>query len=242
MNKYLYAIALILPWSTTAFAEDKYYDFGFVGASATYGQSVFTDGNKAQASLEPNLFYNGKYGFVDGSLVNISILPYVGFSGNWRFSEVSNDFDDLPDGINDRDGNGELGLTIGTVGARVTFLHDVTDQHDGYEVQLHLGHTLDLPFEQLTFTPYIEIDYRDSKLSRHLYSISAQEATQSHFDSFEADETWVYQAGLISIYDITQDWLGLAKLEVQHHDSNSPIIQRDLGWNISLGIVYKFTD
>ena len=223
-------------------ANEQYYDFGFVGASGTFGQSVFTDGDKGQASAEPNLFYNGKYGFIDGSLVNVSVLPYLGISGQWRFSEVSNDFDDLPSGIQDRDGNGELGVTIGTVGARLTFLHDVTSEHKGYEVQLHLGRTLDLPFENFTLTPYVEVDYRDKKLSQHLYNVSPLEASQSRFSAFEAKQSWVYQAGLIGIYTLTPDWLGLAKLELQHHDSNSPLVQRDLGWVASLGVVYKFTD
>jgi|GEM_PF-1506013 len=225
-----------------ASANEQYYDFGFIGASGTFGQSVFTEGDKGQASIEPNVFYNGKYGFVDGSLINVSVLPYLGISGQWRFPEVSNDFDELPSGIQDRDGNGELGLTIGTVGARVTLLHDVTSEHKGYEVQVHLGRTLDLPFDRLTLTPYLEIDYRDKKLSQHLYNISPSEANQSRFNAFEANQTWVYQAGLIGIYSFTPDWLGLAKLELQHHDSNSPLVQRDLGWVASLGVVYKFTD
>ncbi len=225
----------------SAVANEKYDDFGFLGASATLGKSVFTEGDKSQASAEPNVFYNGEYGFIDGSLVNVSILPYVGISGNWRFSEVSNDFDELPSGIQDRDGNGELGITLGTVGARLTFLHDVTDEHKGYEVQLHLGRTLNLPFERFTITPYLEVDYRDKKLSRHLYSISAQEAGQSRFNEFEANSTWVYQGGLIGIYHYSEDWLGLAKLELQHPDSNSPLVQRDLGWVASLGVVYNFT-
>ncbi|KFI09266.1 MipA/OmpV family protein [Vibrio coralliilyticus] len=236
----LAACAALTAFSTSA--QEQYYDFGFIGASGAYGQSVYSDNGGGSLSLEPNLFYNGEYGFVDGSLVNISVLPYLGISGQWRFAEVSDDFDDIPNGIDERDGNGDLGITIGTVGARLTYLHDVTNEHDGYEIQLHLGRTLDLPFEQFTLTPYVEVDFRDKKLSQHLYDISAQESAASGLNTYSSGSSWVYQTGLIGIYTITPDWLTLVKFELEHHDSDSPLIQRDLGWSVSLGVTYKFTE
>ena len=222
--------------------EDQNDDFGFIGLSGAFGESVFSNDQKGSFSVEPNLFYNGEYGFIDGSLVNVSVLPYVGLTGHWRFAEVDSQFDDIPNGIQDRDGNGELGITLGSVGARLTYLHDVTDEHNGYEVQLHLGKTLPLPFDAFSLTPYFEVDYRDKKLSRHLYSVSNVESLNSNLKQFDADDTWVYQTGLIGLYDISSQWMILTKLEFEHHDSSSPLIQNDLGWSFSLGISYKFTD
>ncbi|WP_371976564.1 MipA/OmpV family protein [Enterovibrio norvegicus] len=229
----------LLALSMNVSAQEKYQDFGFVGGGVTMGESVFSsDGTKA--GVEPNLFYNGEYGFIDGSLVNYSVLPWLGISGQWRFAEVSNDFDDIPNGINDREGNGELGITLGTVGARLTYLHDVTGEHDGYEVQLHLGRAFDTPFEQFTLSPYVEVDYRDEKLSNHLYGISVGESSASGLDAFNADSTWVYKSGLIGIYDFSDAFIGLSKLEFEHHDSDSALIQRDVGWQFSIGAAYKF--
>lgn len=233
--------SLILASSSFVSAQEQYYNFGFIGGSASYGQSVFSEKDGAGFSAEPNVFYNGEYGFIDGSLVNVSVLPYVGISGNWRFAQVSDDFDDIPSGINDREGNGELGFTLGTVGARLTYLHDVTSEHNGYEIQLHLGRTLDLPFNSFTLTPYVEIDYRDKKLSDHLYSISSGESDESGLEEYSAGSSWVYQAGLIGIYALSDNWLGLTKVELEHHDNSSPLIQRDLGWSASIGLTYKFT-
>jgi outer membrane protein len=241
MTKNSWIKLLIAGCSITSFhinAENQYYDFGFVGVDGKYGQSVFSDESKGSFELVPDIFYNGEYGFVDGGLVNVSVLPYVGISGQWRFSEVS---DDIPDGINDRDGNGELGITLGTVGARLTYLQDITNEHNGYELQLHLGYTFDTLLQDFTLTPFAEVDYRDKRLSQHLYGISATEAANSGLNSFEADSSFVYKTGLIGIYSLTPDWLGLAKVNFEHHDSDSPIIQRDLGWSVSLGITYKFT-
>lgn len=221
-------------------ANEQYDDFGFVGIGGTYGQSVFSDDSKASLNVEPNIFYNGEYGFVDGGLVNVSVLPYIGISGQWRFSEVSDDLLSLPNGINNRDGNGELGITLGTVGARLTYLHDVTDEHNGYEIQLHLGQAYDTFIEDFTLAPYVEIDYRDKRLSQHLYGISTTEATHSGLNAFDAESSFVYQTGLIGIYSITSDWLALGKIELEHHDSDSALVQRDIGWNVSLGITYTF--
>jgi len=223
-------------------AEEQYYDFGFVGLDAKYSQSVFSQEDKGDFSVAPSIFYYGEYGFIDGGLVNLSVLPYLGISGQWRFSEVNDDIDSFPTGIDDRDGNGELGITLGTVGARLTYLHDVTNEHDGYEIQLHLGRKFDTFLDNYTLTPYVEVDYRDKRLSRHLYSISDSEARASGFDAFEADSSFVYKAGLIGIYSLTDNWLALTKLDIEHHDSDSDLIQRDLGWGVSLGISYKFTN
>lgn len=224
--------------STATFANQP--SFGIVGGSATFGESVFSIKENPKLGATPNLFYSGSHGFIDGSLANWQALPYVGLSANWRFAEVSDTFADLPVGIESRDGNGELGITLGTVGARLTYLHDVTSVHNGYEIQLHLGRTLETGLPSLTLTPYFEADYRDKKLSRHLYNVSTQEAATSGLSAFESDSTFVYQTGLIGLYEFTPRWIGISKVELVHHDSDSALIQRDLGWSVEVGLTYRF--
>lgn len=223
-------------------AQEQYYNFGFVGGAVSVGQSVFSDENEATGGIGSNLFYNGEFGFVDGTLINVAVLPYFGITGQWRFAEVTNDNVTLPNAINDRDGNGELGFTLGTVGARLTYLQDVTDEHDGYEVQLHLGYAFDSVINELTLTPFAEIDYRDKNFSNHIYGISTTESVNSGLSEFEAENSFVYRAGVIGLYSITPNWLGLARVGFEHHDSNSDLVQRDIGWNMSVGVTYKFTD
>ncbi len=228
-----------LALSGQAYSQDKFKDFTFIGGALTVGESVFSD-KGTRVGAEPYLFHNSDYGFIDGSLANYSLLPWFGISGNLRLSEVSDDFGDIPDGIDNRDSSGELGVTFGTVGARLTYLHDITNKHDGYEIQLHLGRAFDTPISNLTLSPYVQVNYRDDKLSNHLYSISQAEATASGLASFDADDTWVYQGGIIALYDVSEHLLAISKFEIEHHDSNSPLIQNDLGWKFGLGVAYKF--
>ncbi|TDE23278.1 MipA/OmpV family protein [Vibrio owensii] len=236
-SRIAFSLTLLLS-SPLSFANNE--SFGIVGGSVTYGESVFSIKDTPQLGATPNLFYSGPIGFIDGSLANWQALPYVGVSANWRFAEVSDTFADLPNGIHDRDGNGELGITLGTVGARLTYLHDVTSEHNGYEVQLHLGRTLETWLPPFTLTPYLEVDYRDKKLSHHLYSVSAQEAAASGLNEFNADSTFVYQAGIIGLYEFTPSWIGISKAEFVHHDSDSPLIRRDVGWSFEVGLTYRF--
>ncbi|MGI9877439.1 MipA/OmpV family protein [Vibrio chagasii] len=231
------ALSITLGSTQLSFANQEY---GIVGGSLTYGESVFSTKSTPLLGATPNLFYSGPKGFIDGSLANWQLLPFAGLSGNWRFAEVSDTFVDLPNGIQDRGGNGELGITLGTVGARLTYLHDVTSEHNGYEVQLHLGRTLETWAKPLTITPYLEVDYRDKKLSNHLYGISSSESSASGLDQFDAGSTFVYQAGLIGLYEFTPRWIGISKVELTHHDSNSPLIQRDVGWSLEFGVTYRF--
>lgn len=205
-----FPIALLF-FSSVSLADQT--SFGIVGGSATFGESVFSIKDSPQLGANPNLFYSGSVGFIDGSLANWQALPYVGLSANWRFSEVSDTFANLPIGIENREGNGELGITLGTVGARLTYLHDVTSVHNGYEIQLHLGRTLRTRLSSLTLTPYFEADYRDKKLSSHLYNVSTQEAAISGLAAFESDATFVYQAGLIGLYELTPRWIGISRVD-----------------------------
>ncbi|GEA60128.1 MipA/OmpV family protein [Vibrio comitans] len=232
-----FALSILLGSTQLSFADEEY---GIIGGSITYSESVFSTKSTPKFSATPNLFYSDPKGFIDGSLVNWQLLPYVGLSGNWRFAEVSDSIVDLPNGIQDRDGNGELGITVGTVGARLTYLHDVTSEHNGYEVQLHLGRTLETWTQPFTITPYLEVDYRDKKLSNHLYGISNTESSSSGLKAFDAGSTFVYQAGLIGLYEFTPNWIGISKMELIHHDTSSPLIQRDIGWSLEIGLTYRF--
>ncbi|WP_064603721.1 MipA/OmpV family protein [Photobacterium sp. J15] len=225
--------------SGEAYSQERFKNISFVGAGVTVGESVFSD-NGTRLGAEANLFHHSKYGFIDGTLANYALLPWFGISGNLRISEVSDDFNDIPNGIQNRDSNGEIGVTFGTLGARLTYLHDVTNKHNGYEVQLHLGRVFDTPFEKMSLSPYVQINYRDDKLSDHLYSISQSESNASGLLSFNADDTWVYQSGIITLYDFNDNILGISKLEIEHHDTDSPLIQNDLGWKFSIGAAYKF--
>ncbi|MBW3694339.1 MipA/OmpV family protein [Vibrio sp. T187] len=236
LRKLLLLSPAFFTFSATADTEQ----YGIIGGSVTYGESVFSSKNGPSVSVTPNLFYSGPAGFIDGSLANWQLLPFVGLSGNWRFEEVSGSITELPNGINDREGNGELGITIGTVGARLTYLHDVTSVHSGYEIQMHLGRTLATWDSAFTITPYLEIDYRDRKLSDHLYSVSSGEATASTLNQFNADSSFVYQTGLIGLYEFTPTWIGIFRTDFTHHNSDSPLIQNSLGWSLEAGITYRF--
>ena len=219
--------------------QDKYKHYTFLGAGAAIGESVFaSDGS--EFSVKPYIFHQSDYGFIDGSLANLALTPWFGLSGNIRLSEVSDDFTDIPSGIDNRDSSGELGITLGTVGARLTYLHDVTDKHNGYELQLHLGRAFETPLDKLTVAPYVELNYRDDKLSDHIYSVSAREASVSGLSEFSADDTWVYKGGFTALYDISRHVLGVSKLELEYHDSDSPLVQNDLGWKFSVGAAYRF--
>ncbi len=224
-----------------ALAAESIEEYGIIGASGTFGQSIYSTENSAKPGITPTLFYYGERGFVNGSLANFSLLPYVGISGNWRFSEVSNTFDNIPDGIEERKGNLELGITLGTPGARITLLQDVMSVHGGKELQLHLGKTFDTPIRRFTLTPYLELDWRDNKLSQHLYGVSTAESIASGIDKYNARNSYVYQAGIIGLYDLSKQLVLISKVRIESHDNDSPIVQRNIGWSYELGLTYKFT-
>ncbi|MFD2176558.1 MipA/OmpV family protein [Veronia pacifica] len=222
--------------------DGKFYDYGFIGVSAVADKSVYSADNKAKFRLSPSTFYNGEFGFVEGTLFNVSVLPYVGLSGNWRFAEVSEDVTTLPKGIKERDASGELGVTFGTVGARITLLHDVTSQHDGYELQLYLARAFELPIDGLSISPFVGADFRDKKLSNHLYGISAAEAAASGLKAFTESNTRSFKTGITGLYEVFPNWNILGKVKLNYHDTESPLVRQRFGIATSLGVVYSFGD
>ncbi|GLQ73949.1 MipA/OmpV family protein [Vibrio penaeicida] len=237
--KNIVALSLALV-SGSALAMEPVEEYGIIGASGTFGQSIYSTEDSAQFGVTPNLFYYGNRGFIDGSLANYNLLPYVGISGNWRFAQVSNTFDTIPNGIDERDGNLELGITLGTPGARITYLQDVMSVHGGKEIQVHLGKTFDTPMRRFTLTPYVELDWRDRKLSQHLYGVSASESSASGLMKYDASSSYVYQAGVIGLYDFSKKLVIISKARMESHDDDSPIVQRSFGWSFELGLTYKF--
>ncbi|TEW54943.1 MipA/OmpV family protein [Psychromonas sp. RZ22] len=232
----LFSIFIVSP----VVAEGVTKEYGIVGLSTTYGQSVYSTESSASIGITPNLFYNGDLGFIDGSLFNYNAFRYLGLSANWRFSEVNDSVNDIVNGIDNRDGNPELGFTIGTPGARITYLHDVANEHNGQEVQVHLGRVFETPLDKFSISPYLEVLWQDKKLSQHLYGVSAAESIASGLQRFDADDTWVYKTGLIGLYEVMDNWVVISKVKLEHHDSNSGLLQRDLGWSTEIGIVYQF--
>ncbi|RXJ74389.1 hypothetical protein CS022_04250 [Veronia nyctiphanis] len=243
MNKSIAASVVLsgMAWSQIASAE-LFQDYGFVGVSGVAEQSVYSSDNKVKFRASPSLFYNSEYGFVDGTLANVAVLPWLGVSANWRFAEVSEDVTNLPTGIKERDASGELGVTLGTVGARITFLHDVTSKHDGYELQMYLSKAFETPVDGLAFAPFLEADFRDKKLSNHLYGVSSSEAAASGLKQFQEANTRSFKAGITGIYEFYPDWNLLVKVRINYHDTDSPLIRQDLGVAGSLGVVYSFGD
>ncbi len=238
MTKWLSVPALIMASSGMAQASE-FHNFGFIGAGVKVEQSAID--TEAHLGFQPTAFYNGDYGFLDGTLLNLSPIQYFGVSAHYRAPTANNE-DSIPSGIKERDGAIEAGLTLGTVGARVSYLKDISDTHDGYEIRGHVGYAFTgFALPQLTVAPFAEMSYYDQKLSQHLYGISAQESAASSLNTHDSDATMVYRAGAVILYPITEQWLFDSKLEFSHSDSTSPLIQNDLSWSMFVGAAYRFS-
>ena len=61
-----------LSFADEDFADEHFADqeYGIIGGSITYGESVFSTKSAPQFGATPNLFYSGPKGFIDGSLAN----------------------------------------------------------------------------------------------------------------------------------------------------------------------------
>jgi len=214
-------------------------EYGYIGMGTSFNQSAFTTSSTATWNLIPELYYESDSGFIDDNLGTLYLLPYVGVSASWRWMEVGGRFATLPQGIEERDGSAEFGFTLGTPNIRLTYLHDVMSVHRGQEVQLRVSKPISA-YRRFEITPYIELDWRDEKLSQHLYSVSASEAAASGLDKYDSPASLVYQAGIIGRYDLSRKLIMISKMKIESHNYDSPIVQRNFGWAFEVGVSYQF--
>ncbi|USD66814.1 MipA/OmpV family protein [Vibrio sp. SCSIO 43136] len=239
------SLLLLLLLSSTLQAQvitNRDESYGYAGAYAWFGQSTFSTNDTAIWRLVPTVYYEGREGFIDDTLVNYYVLPHfkLGVTGYWRPSEVGGIFASAPTGIDERKGNMDIGVTFGDQNVRATYLYDITSTHSGHEVQLYVSQPLDYVFRRFELTPYLQLDWRDKKLSGHLYNVSAQEAAASGLSQYSSDSTFTYKAGLIGRYDLSRKLIVVTKAQVEAHEYNSPLVQRDYGWSLEFAVTYQF--
>lgn len=211
-----------------------------VGGTGTY----VNEGD--EAGIAPILTYETENLSVSLDGISYDVLDFqqgsVSVALGYRGGPTFPDDDPLFDGL-ERDGAVEAGIAaqmdFGDAYLSLETMTDVSDTHDGTEVNVALGYAV----APGAFIVSAELGarFRDAKLNQFLYGVAADEVMAARA-SYSAEKTTTAFANMAVIYPITQSVSAVGVIEYEDLGSNtdSPIVDKSEVFGIGLGLVMTF--
>jgi len=148
------------------------------------------------------------------------------------------------DGIITREASAEGGVEInhqlGDTLYNIRLMHDLQSQHKGTLFSAQVSR----PY--FTSTTLIQtalgIAFIDSSATNYYYGVSPSEAREGRA-AYRAGSAWIASASVYLERPINESWSAVARLSYSHASSNitdSPLVNRDGGYNIHLGMMWVF--
>jgi outer membrane protein len=172
-------------------------------------------------------FDNGDVGrtFVNGEHVTLNAVARIN-SDRVFFSKTNTEYVSIfsfagtmpaqPIEIPDRDYALEAGVELLSDGEwgflQASAHHDVSDRHDGYEVDLHFGHT----FRQKRWfvEPSLGASYKSAKLNDYYWGVRPEESNIV-LPAYTADAGWNTELRLATTYQLTRNWSFVVAAQVE---------------------------
>lgn len=223
-----------------------------LGASVSTSSNPFT-GAPNSTILYPYLTSFRHSAFTDDWLLirgeNLG-FRYVSES-DWEFGAIGRiqtlglggSENDALRGLDERRWTIEAGPLIGWRGSPVHLQFrsywEVLDRHEGTTSELEVS--LPRQFDRGYLVPSIKVSYLNDDYSRYYYGVADYEVTPSRpaYRPGSAVNTWV---GFSLGYQLAPKWLLSSTMGMEYLDSsvsNSPIVDRDKLWSVSIGLAYN---
>lgn len=218
------------------------------GAFGGVESNPYRGADSVDVDLLPLLAYDAERMHIgtDGVSVTAWKNDYASFSviGNVRMKPFDNDDSDYLRGMNERDMAFEVGGAFKTRlwrGELAAYhLMDVSDAHDGHE--LDLTYTIPMDLWDVTFDWGGGVLWQNDKLANYHVGVSGNEV-RSGRSAYDADAAFIPHLDLSVTYPITESLVLLGTSGIQFlPDSytDSPLIDEDYVYSIGLGLVYNF--
>jgi len=120
----------------------------------------------------------------------------------------------------------------------VTFLSDVTDEHNGQEVALFIKRA----FVQGALTPRIGLKWHSNNLVEHYFGVKTSEARPGR-PAYDPDSSMSFVAGGTLALPIGEKWAFVTDASVMvmgEEMTDSPIVEDDAIWSVVSGFVYRY--
>lgn len=218
-----------------------------MGAGVEFETSPYKD---VDDEFSPSLYIRWEK---DPMFVEIEDRLRVGYE--WRdftFSAIAQyqddgydeDDGDFLEGMDERKSTVAAGLEVeyetpfGEVG--VEMMADVGGKHKGWEMSLDYGKSFEL--DRFFIQPFVEVNWQSGKMADYYYGVKDSEA-RSWRPAYDPGSVVNFEVGFEVFYMFSEHWMLVGRMETEFLDGDikdSPIVDEDVLYSGSLGIVYAF--
>lgn len=255
--KHALQLAMILPFiSSINIAHAGEFTVGLGGAVTT--SEYVSNSKKNIAGVMPFFSYEGERFSIDLDRLSYDVIKYEGLDVSVNLSARSVDFDTLisNSGSFDRKNKQLSGMKKRKIAVEsgvevsfmdllsVSFLHDLTKAHKGYEIDAHAS--LPLPLyglvDELIILPSAGIKFQNDQLVNYQYGVSASES-KANRPAYTAKSAVTTYFGLMAVYPINKNTNFMIGTQYDCFDeaiTNSPIVDKDDRISGFSAITYTF--
>ncbi len=218
------------------------------GFAAVEGPNPFIGDADTVSPIYPIVGYIGENIIWMGPYLNYKLLRgktlpfFLAGTVNYRFEGFDEDSNSpLLAGMEGRDGAFELGLEFRFAALFMSAAMDITNTHNGYEIQLGADHVFELS-NRASIGGVVGVSMKNHELVDYYYGVRAGEATLGR-PAYLGDSALNMNLGLNFSYDFGNQWRGSASFKhewLSDEITRSPIVERDFQTTFFFGLLYQF--
>ncbi len=222
-----------------------------IGLAATAERDIFKD---IDSEIEPSYFlvyHNGPFHIVAYEDLNVKFDIYdndvfaFGLNGSMPLDPGYHpDDSDYLKGMDELDtlyyAGAEASITLAGVETSLTFLQDVSGEHDGQQVDLEVGY--EWTAAGFIFHPEVSLTWMSADMVDYLYGVGVHEARPDR-PAYAPDASYEASAQLLIRRPIFGNFSIIGRLEATTYGSeitDSPIVEEDYSFEGALGVAYSF--
>jgi outer membrane protein len=214
------ALACCVIFATPVFAGQDVTDIPFSSSptgSAALGGALHIRRNVYKPAenvddwpidLVPLLLYNGKYVFSRGTAAGVHVLNKRSVELNLlarvRFDNLDPGDSEFYEGVQARkqsiDGGAEMRVRGDWGELKAAWLVDTLGRHYGQSAEIAYRYTFE--YGRLTFSPFVNWEWRDADMTNYYYGVSADEARPGREEYAPGSSQW-FSLGLNTSYALT---------------------------------------
>ncbi|MGF1763271.1 MipA/OmpV family protein [Aliivibrio kagoshimensis] len=148
-------------------------------------------------------------------------------------------------GINERDNAIDAGIQLNYFTdyfghLSMSIMHDISNVHQGNEIQLNYEYTFD--YGNVDLSPSLFVNRQNGNLVDYYYGVEAKES-KANRKAYQGEATFNYGVGLSLDYHFNEAWTLFTMANLTRFGSgiaDSSIVENDYAWSSGLGFVYSF--
>lgn len=206
-----------------------------------------------KTNITPIISYESENLRINGPKAEYTLLkrkvPNVGgfklsLIGQYRFEGYDSDDSDVLEGMDERSGAFEAGISLGYKNKKsilvLEYLQDISNSHEGNEVSL--TYLRPYSFKSLTLSPYARVSHFSDDFVNYYYGVESNEA-MAFRPTYIGSATTSLETGIKGVWELGKRHRFITNISYERFGKeveDSPLIEESGSAKLALGYVYAF--